>query len=77
LIASLGLVAGFLGYGSLALAINRSFATELGQGESFCVLPQSYIVLFCLVTLILSGLASLAAAWRATRIDPAEVIREQ
>lgn len=77
IIAGLGLAAGFGGYASLALAINRSFASELAPGESFCVLPAEYVPVFCLATLALAGLASLAAAWRATCIDPAEVIREQ
>lgn len=77
MIAAFGLAAGFGGYAALALAINRSFASELAPGEVFCVLPPAYVPFFCVVTLALAGLASLAAAWRATRIDPAEVIREQ
>jgi hypothetical protein len=54
-----------------------AFASELAPGEAFCVLPGAYIPVFCIVTLALAVLASLAAAWRATCIDPAEVIREQ
>lgn len=77
IIASLGLVAGFAGYASLAFAINRSFASELAPGESFCVLPAGDIPLAIAVTLALAVLAALVAAARATRIDPAEAIREQ
>jgi len=40
-------------------------------------LPASSIPLFSLATILLAALASLVAAWRATCIDPAEVIREQ
>lgn len=77
MIAALGLLAGFGGYAALAQVINQAFASELAPGEAFCILPDQYIPLFCLATLVLAILASLVAAWRATGIDPAEVIREQ
>ena len=77
IIAVLGLAAGFGGYAALAGAINRAFAMDLAPGEAFCILPGAYVPLFCLSTVALAGLASLVAAWRATCIDPAEVIREQ
>lgn len=77
MIAALGLAAGFGGYAALAATINHAFASELAPGEAFCVLPGPYVPVFCLTTLALAALASLAAAWRATCIDPAEVIREQ
>lgn len=77
MIASLGLVAGFSGYGALAFAINRSFASELAPGEAFCALPAGDVPLAIAATLALAVLASLVAAGRATRIDPAEAIREQ
>ncbi len=77
MIASLGLFAGFGGYATLAGVINHAFSTELAPGEAFCLLPTQYIPVFCLATLVLAALASLVAAWRATCIDPAEVIREQ
>ena len=77
IIATLGLATGFGGYAVLAGAIDRAFAMDLAPGEAFCILPAGYVPLFCLITLVLASLASLAAAWRATCIDPAEVIREQ
>ncbi|MDY0367930.1 MAG: ABC transporter permease [Candidatus Syntrophosphaera sp.] len=77
MITALGLTAGFGGYGALAATINHAFASELAVGEAFCVLPWAYVPVFCLVTFVLATLASLAAAWRATNIDPGEVIREQ
>jgi putative ABC transport system permease protein len=76
-IATLGFLAGLGGYGVLARVINRSFAMDLAPGEAFCVLPGGYVPVFLLSTLALASVASLAAAWRATCIDPAEVIREQ
>ena len=77
MIAVLGLVASFAGYAALAAAINRSFASELAPGEAFCTLPPSYVPLASALTLGLAALASLVAASRATRVDPAEAIREQ
>ncbi|SHO51349.1 ABC transporter permease [Desulfopila aestuarii] len=77
MVAILGLLAGFGGYAALAWVINHAFATELAPGEAFCVIPSQYIPVFCFVTLVLAGLASLVAGWRATCIDPAEAIREQ
>lgn len=77
MLASLGLAAGFSGYGALAYAINLSFASELAPGEAFCALPPGDIPLAIAATLALAVLASLVAAARATRIDPAEAIREQ
>jgi putative ABC transport system permease protein len=76
-IAGLGFLAGLGGYAVLARVINRSFAMDLAPGEAFCVLPSGYVPVFLLSTLALASVASLAAAWRATCIDPAEVIREQ
>lgn len=77
MIGALGLLAGFGGYAALAGVINQAFSSELAPGEAFCVLPVQYIPIFCLATMVLATLASLVAAWRATGIDPAEVIREQ
>ena len=77
MIATLGLGASFAGYGLLAEVIDRSFASELAPGEAFCSLPAAYLPLAGGVTLALAAFASLAAAWRTTRVDPAEAIREQ
>ena len=77
IIAGLGLVAGLASYAGLALAINRAFSSDLAPGEKFCTLPASYVAVAFAVTLVLATLSSLAAAWHATHIDPAEAIREQ
>jgi putative ABC transport system permease protein len=77
MIAALGLTAGFAGYAALAAVINRAFASELAPGEVFCTLPLRYLPVAVATILVLAALASLAAAWRATRIDPAEAIRDQ
>ncbi|MCA1794332.1 MAG: FtsX-like permease family protein [Desulfobacteraceae bacterium] len=77
MLAVLGLLAGLGGYAVLAGVINQAFAKELAVGEAFCAMPWRYLPVFGFSTLILAVLASLTAAWRATNIDPAEVIREQ
>ncbi|AHE99207.1 ABC transporter permease [Thioalkalivibrio paradoxus] len=77
IIAGLGLAAGMASYLGLAVAINRAFAADLAPGEKFCTLPPGYLLAAVAATLLLAVLSSLAAAWRATRIDPAEAIREQ
>ena len=76
LLAALGLLAGFGGYAALATVINQTFASELAPGEKFCTLPETYILTAVIATVSLALVSSLVAAWRATRIDPAEVIRD-
>ncbi|MDR9440833.1 MAG: FtsX-like permease family protein, partial [Halomonas sp.] len=76
LIASMGLGASLAAYLGLAMAINRSFADALLPGERFCTLSASQVLLAVAATLLLAGMASLVAAWRATSIDPAEAIRD-
>ena len=75
-IALLGLLTSFAGYLALASLINYTFASDLAPGERFCTLPPAYMLIAAAGTLVLAILASLAAAWRTTRIDPAEVVRE-
>lgn len=77
IIAGLGLGAGMIAYMGLAATINRAFADDLAPGEKFCTLPPEYVLTAVVATLLLAVLSSLAAAWRATHIDPAEAIREQ
>ncbi|HSH56500.1 MAG TPA: FtsX-like permease family protein [Halomonas sp.] len=76
LIAGMGMGAALMAYWGLATAINLSFADALLPGERFCTLAPSQLLLAVLATLLLAGMASLMAAWRATSIDPAEAIRD-
>jgi len=76
LIASMGMGASLAAYLGLAMAINRSFSDALLPGERFCTLSASQVLFAVAATLLLAGVASLMAAWRATRIDPAEAIRD-
>jgi len=76
IIAAAGLALGFAASFSLARVINHTFASELAPGEQFFALPPGYVAGIVLVTLVLAFISSLVAAWRATHIDPAEVLRE-
>ncbi len=76
IIAAAGLMLGFACYYTLAAMINHTFASELAPGEKFCSLPLGYTGGIILLTTCLALAGSLVAAWRATRIDPAEVIRD-
>lgn len=77
LIAILGVAVGWLSYGVLAEVINRTFGGELSDGQAICRLPASYPWLALVATLGLAVMSSLIAAWKATRIEPAEAIREE
>jgi putative ABC transport system permease protein len=77
IIAMLGLLAALAAYLGLAATINRVFADDLAPGEKFCTLPLEYVMAAGALSLFLAVLSSLAAAWRATHVDPAEAIREQ
>ncbi|MDZ7762336.1 MAG: FtsX-like permease family protein [Desulfovermiculus sp.] len=76
IIAAAGLALGFAASFSLARVINHTFASELAPGEQFFTLPPGYVAGIVFLTLVLAFISSLAASWRATRIDPAEVLRE-
>ena len=60
----------------VAFSIDRLFAASVPGGESVCTMPFSYGIAVCLVVLGLSSASSLAAAWKATTIEPSEVIRD-
>ena len=72
LLASAAAIAGFQ---TLATVINEVFAGDLELGERLCHLPASVLAGAALATVAGAVLASLFAAWRSTRIDPAEAIR--
>jgi len=61
----------------LAALINRTFAAELDLGQRICTLPAGDLVRAAAAVLVLAAASSLLAAWQATRIDPAEAIREE
>ncbi len=77
LIAMLGMLLGWSGYLLLAEVINHVFGDQLSAGQAICRLPPSYPWLALSATVALALLSALVAAWKATRIDPAEAIREE
>jgi putative ABC transport system permease protein len=76
-LAGLGLALALGAYAALAAIINRAFAAELGLGQRICALPPATLLIASLAVLALATASSLLAAWQATRIDPAEAIREE
>lgn len=77
IIAGLGILLALAGYAALAALIDRSFNLDLAPGAQMCQLPAEYLIAALLLTLLLALLSSLIAAWSATRIEPAEAIRQE
>lgn len=72
----LGVCLASLVYCFVSLLINKLFASRLVQGEMICRLePEHFFATMCLV-MFLSIMASAYAAYRASQIDPSEVIRD-
>ena len=64
-------------FGSLAKIINTLFAAHLRPGESFCRLPWQELTSALAATLAVAALAAVLAAWRVSRIEPAEALRDE
>lgn len=60
-----------------AWMVNTLFRNHLQAGESFCRLSFWHLALSLAGVGVLASLASFAAAWRVTRIDPAESLRDE
>jgi putative ABC transport system permease protein len=76
-LAALGVGVAVLAYGALAVVINQAFAADLDLGQRICDLPAQTLGQAVVAVLGVALASSLAAAWAATRIDPAEAIREE
>ena len=76
-LAALGAGVAVLAYGALAALINRAFAADLELGQRICDLPVETLAQAVAAVLGVALASSLAAAGAATRIDPAEAIREE
>ena len=64
-------------FGALSWLINSLFKAHLQAGESLCRLSFAHLGLALGATLAVALAASLTAAWRTTRIDPAEALRDE
>ena len=72
-----GFLAALAFFGSLAKIINTLFAAHLHPGESFCRLPWQELTSALAATLAVAALAAVLAAWRVSRIEPAEALRDE
>lgn len=74
-------IAGFLaasaGFSAIAFVINEVFAKDLMPGEKMCALASNHFAAALLGTLVVVVFSSFFSAWQATRIDPAEALRDE
>jgi putative ABC transport system permease protein len=76
LVAAGGLLLSVAAYGGVAAIFNWTFATYLGREELVCALRLRHIAIAAGLTLACALGASIFGGYRATRIDPAESLRE-
>jgi len=76
LVALGGLALSAVAYVVVAAIFNRAFATQLGRDEFVCALQPRHAVYAVWLTLLFALIASIVGGYRATRIDPAESLRE-
>jgi len=76
-VAALGVLVAAAVYGLVARVIDRTFAGEVAGQGSLCQLPPAYYAYVAAFALTGALLSATVAAWRATRIEPAEAIREE
>jgi len=61
----------------MAWVINSLFGAYLGKGESFCTLTSTHIFLVLSFAATVAIISSTIAAFKATRADPAEAMRDE
>jgi putative ABC transport system permease protein len=76
MIAIVGIAIGSLLVLAGMAAINSYFLPVLHQGELAARLRPEHLVVAALAALLLVGLPATAAAWRASRVEPSEALRE-
>lgn len=77
LLSSGGLALAGLVFVLVAALINRLFSAHLRTAESLCTLSLHHFAYLALGVFVLSNLAATVAALRATRLDPAEALRDE
>jgi len=76
MIAIVGIAIGSLLVLAGMAAINAYFLPVLHQGELAARLRPEHLAVAALAALLLVGLPAMAAAWRASRVEPSEALRE-
>ncbi|NOG82766.1 MAG: FtsX-like permease family protein [Planctomycetes bacterium] len=77
IIAVGGVCMAFLFFESLAWIINSLFSSHLQVEESLCCLSIWHLLIILGTTVAVAVLAGTIAAWRVTRIEPAEALRDE
>jgi len=77
IIATSGVTIALLFFAIMATVINRLFQSHLQSGESFCTLTMMHISIVLLSAVLLAVAASGIAAYKATKTDPAEAMRDE
>jgi len=76
-IATSGVTIALLFFAIMASIINRLFHAHLQSGESFCTLTALHIGMVLSFAVLLAVVASGMAAYKATKTDPAEAMRDE
>ena len=76
-IATSGVSIALLFFAIMATVINRLFQGHLQSGESFCTLTVMHITVVFVSAILLAVVASGIAAYKATKTDPAEAMRDE
>ncbi|MEA3490607.1 MAG: FtsX-like permease family protein [Campylobacterota bacterium] len=76
-ISTSGVTIALLFFAIMATVINRLFQTHLQSGESFCTLTVVHIMIVFGSAIFLAIVASIIAAYQATKMDPAEAMRDE
>lgn len=72
---TLGCLGSFIAFYLISYAINKAFRQQTG-GDTLCVIPIIHLLGAFFVTLFLAVLAALPSAYKASRINPSDVIRQ-
>ncbi|MEG3640975.1 FtsX-like permease family protein [Magnetococcus sp. PR-3] len=75
LVAALSALLAVSGFYLLAGIINHVFAADLALGERICALTPFMVTSAVVIMIAAAAVSALVAAWRTTRIEPAEAIR--
>jgi putative ABC transport system permease protein len=75
-IALLGVILGSLVAFAGMAAINGYFLSMMRQGQLAARLRPEHLAIAALGAIILVGLPAMVAAWRASRVEPSEALRE-